>query len=125
MEELFAKIREYVNMDTEISTGEFLEYYKKVIDKLVKDFEQLTDDELFQAKMIASIMSANAATRSKRKNADAKKFKKIQEKSKFWADAIEYRLKKSGLSEGDITERSAALEKALHDAESAESAPVS
>lgn len=113
MEQLFAKIKEYVKMDTEISTEEFLEYYQKVIEKLTADFDQLTEDELFQAKTIASIMSANAAAREKRKNADKKKFKKIREKSGFWADAIEYRLKKSGLGDDQIRERTAQIEKEM------------
>jgi|GEM_PF-1420108 len=119
MEELFGKIKEYVNMDTEISTAEFTAYYKEVVDKLVADFDKLTDEELFQAKTITSIVSGNAATRSKRKGADAKKFRKMQEKSSFWADAIEYRLKKSGISEEDIAGRSAEMEKRLHGAEDA------
>ncbi|MCL1805594.1 MAG: hypothetical protein FWG28_06305 [Clostridiales bacterium] len=120
MEELFAKIKEYVNMDTEISTAEFSAYYKKVIDKLVADFDKLSEEELFQAKAIASIVSGNAATRSKRKDADAKKFRKMQEKSSFWADAIEYRLKKSGLSEDDVAKGSAEVEAKLHGSGAAE-----
>jgi hypothetical protein len=113
MEQLYEKIKEYVKMDTEISTEEFMEYYKKVIDKLVADFDQLTEDEQFKARAIASVLSGNAAARAKRKDADSKKFKKAQEKSKFWVDAIEYRLKKAGLSESDISERAAAIEKEM------------
>ena len=113
MESLYEKMKEYVKMDTEISAAEFLDYYKQVMDKLVADFDQLTEDELFQAKTITSIMSANAATRGKRRDANAKKFKKVNEKSKFWTDAIEYHLKKSGLSKEMIAERSAALEKEM------------
>ena len=113
MEKLFEKIKEYVGMDTEISATEFMEYHKKVIDKLVADFDKLTEEELFQAKTITSIMAANAATRGKRRDADAKKFKKMNEKSKFWADAIEFRLKKSGLSEEEIASRSSAIEEGM------------
>jgi len=113
MEALYDKIREYVNMDTEISAEEFFDYYKMVIDKLTSDYDDMTEDDLFRGKMIAAIVSSNAASRAKRKDANAKKFKKAYEKSKFWADAIEYRLKKSGLSEDEISERSAALEKEM------------
>ncbi len=113
MENLFGKMKEYVKMDTEISTEEFLEYYKKVMDKLQSDFESLTEEELFQAKIVTSIMSGNASTRQKRKDGDAKKFKKIQEKSSFWTKAIDYKLKKSGLSEQEIEERTGAIEKEM------------
>ena len=111
MENLFEKIKEYVKMDEEISAEEFLDYSTSVIKKLTADFDQLTEDELFQAKAITSILAANAATRGKRRDANAKKFKKINEKSTFWSGAVEYRLKKSGLSEAEISERSAAIEK--------------
>ena len=113
MESLFEKIKEYVKMDEEISAAEFLEYYGKVMEKLTADFNQLTEDELFQAKTITSIVSANAAARGKRKDENTKKFKKINEKCKFWADAIEYRLKKTGLSKSEIADRSAAMEKEM------------
>ncbi|MCL1849150.1 MAG: hypothetical protein FWF83_05720 [Clostridiales bacterium] len=114
MESLFAKMEEFVKMESEISATEFQEYYKSVMAKLTADFENLTEDELFRGKIITSIMSANAGARAKRKNADAKKFKKINEKSSFWADAIDYRLKKSGLSEDEIGERTEAIEKEMH-----------
>ena len=113
MENLFDKIKEYVNMDTEISAVEFQEYYKQVMDKLATDFEQLTQDGLLQAKVITSIMSANAAGRSKKKTADTKRFKKISEKSRFWSGAITYRLKKSGLSDKEIEQRAGVWEKTL------------
>jgi len=113
MEGLYNKIQEYVKMDTEISAEEFLSYYKDVMDMLAADFEQLTEEGLFQAKIITSILSANAETRGKRRTAETKKFRKIHEKSKFWADAITYRLKKSGLSEDAIKERTAAMEKEM------------
>ncbi|MDR0468576.1 MAG: hypothetical protein LBH09_01210 [Peptococcaceae bacterium] len=113
MEQLFEKMKEYVKMDTEISTEEFMEDYKKVIDKLVADFDQLTEEEQFKARAIVSIMSGNAANRAKRKDADTKKFRKAQEKSQFWVDAIEYRLKKSGLSEDEIKERADGIEKEM------------
>jgi hypothetical protein len=106
-------MKEYVKMEEQISSEEFLAYYKQVMDKLQLDFEQLTENELFQAKIITTIMSGNAASRQKKKGADVKKFRKIGEKTKFWEKAIEYKLKKSGLSEADIKNRSADLEKEM------------
>ena len=113
MEELFSKIKGYVKMDTEISAEEFMGYYKAVIDKLTADFEKMTEDEMLKAKIITSIVAANAATRAKRKTADSKKFKKAHEKSNFWTGAIDYRLTKSGLSEEEISRRSKELEDTL------------
>jgi hypothetical protein len=114
MENFVEKIREYVNMEGEISPGEFQGFYKDVMEKLTADFEKLSEEELFQANAIVSIVSTNANVRGKRKGPDAKKFRKMHEKSKFWADAIEYRLKKSGLNEGQIKERKAEMEKSLY-----------
>ena len=110
MESLYAKMKEYTKMDTEISAAEFFEYYKQVMEELAGDFGNFTETDLFQGKAVTSIMAANAAARAKRKNADAKKFKKIHEKSKFWADAMDYRLKKMGFSEEEIGKRVAALD---------------
>lgn len=113
MQGLFEKMREYVKMDTEISTEEFVEYYQKVMEVLQKSFDDLSQEELLKGKIIVSIMAGNAGTRRARRNADSKKFKKIQEKSSFWATAIEYRLQKQGLSAGEIEEKSRALEEAM------------
>ena len=113
MEVLFEKMREYVKMDDEIGTEEFVEYYQKVMDSLQKDFDQMEEEALLKAKIVVSIMAGNAGTRRARKNADAKKFKKIQEKSSFWANAIEYKLKKMGLSAAEIEEKSGAIEEAM------------
>ena len=113
MEALFEKIKSYVKMDTEISAEEFQAYYKSVMDKLTAAYDGMSERELLQGKMITSILSANAGTRGKRKNTDAKKFRKRQEKSQFWSDAIAYRLKKSWLSEDEISEKTAALEEEM------------
>ena len=113
MDALFAKMKDYVKMDTEITAEEFQAYYKQVIDRLQEGFDAMAEDTLLQGKIITTIMSSNAGVRGKRKNNDAKKFRKMQEKSKFWTDAIDYRLKKMGLSESDIEERTAALDKEM------------
>ena len=102
MEALFDKMKVYTKMEEEISAEEFQAYFKSVMDKLQKDFDALSQEELIWGKIIVSVMAGNAANRQKRKDADSKKFKKIQEKCKFWSDAIVYRLKKNGLSEKEI-----------------------
>ncbi len=113
MEALFEKMKEYVKMDTEISAAEFQEYYQQVMDGLQKNFDKLEEEELLKAKIVATIMAGNAGNRRAKKDADAKKFKKIQEKSSFWANAIEYKLKKMGLNPHEIEEKTAALEEAM------------
>lgn len=110
MEELYLKIKEYVSMDTEISPGEFQSYYTVVMKKLTDDFEELSVDELIKARFVTTIMSANAASRGKRKDAHAKKFRKISEKSNFWAGAIEYKLNKMGVSDEEIEDLTEGLD---------------
>jgi hypothetical protein len=113
MDELFEKMSEYVKMTEEISTAEFVEYYQKVIERLQLDYDNMTEETLLKAKLITTILAGNSASRKGRKDQDAKKYKKMHEKSVFWSNAIEYRLKHMGLSAADIEEKVNALEAAM------------
>ena len=109
IEELFDKMTEFINMDKEIPTEEFAEYYKKVIDYLMKSYQDMSTDDLIKAKGITSVIASNAKLRAARKNEDRKKFTKMGDKSSFWEEAIKLRLTKEGLSAADIDEKVAAL----------------
>ena len=103
MEAILAKMQEYLQMDGEIDAAEFNSYYKTVMDFLQKDFGELDQDALIKMYTVTSIMGMNAADRSTRHDGDSKKFKKIAEKSKFWNDAIAYKLHKTyGLSRDEV-----------------------
>jgi len=94
LEELKAKMQEYLQMDTEIDFTEFNEYYQKVLSVLQNDFASLTQENLMTANGICRIVAANAEARGHKKDANSKKFKKIKEKTTFWSEALTYKLQK-------------------------------
>lgn len=112
MEALLTKMKEYLEMDTEIPYGEFNEYYQQVMGYLQASYDKMENEDLFKAKYILSIVSSNAAGRAQRKGPESKKYNKISEKTSFWGKAISYRLEKSGLSSKEIDE---AVEKISQD----------
>ncbi|ATW23660.1 hypothetical protein [Candidatus Formimonas warabiya] len=112
MEDFFEKIKEYLKMDSEISYEEFAAFYSGVMEHLNKNYADLDRDALIKGRFICSILQANSLERSKRKTPEAKKFKKMMEKSQFWAGAIKHRLLKEGMTVSEIEE----ADKALHEA---------
>jgi hypothetical protein len=102
MEELYGKMQEYLQMDTEIPFQEFTAYYNKVIEYLRSSFEKLEQEEKIKAKYIVSIVESNSAARAQRKGSEMKKYKKMQEKMAFWDSAIIYNLTKAGMSQQEI-----------------------
>jgi len=84
MEELFAKMGEYIKMEDELPLPEFQTYYQSVMDYLMKNYQDMSTEQLVQAKGITMIMAGNANARALRKDANRKKFQKIGEKSAFW-----------------------------------------
>ncbi len=93
MQELLAKMREYLKMDTEISYEEFTGYQQNVMDLLQKDFDGMEQEALVAMAGICQILFLNAEERGARKTeANQKKFRKMAAKSRFWFDAIGLRL---------------------------------
>ncbi|MEL7566378.1 MAG: hypothetical protein AAGU27_16055 [Dehalobacterium sp.] len=111
MNNYFEKIKEYLKMDTEISYDEFAAFYADFMGDLNKSFPELDQDALIKGRFICSILQANSADRSRRKTAYAKKYKKMMEKSEFWAGAIKHRLLKEGMTIAELDE----ADKALHE----------
>ena len=109
MEELFAKMGEYIKMEDELPLPEFQEYYQSVIDYLMKNYQDMDTDQLIKAKGITMIVANNAKARAARKDANRKKFSKMGEKCAFWEGAIKMRLVKEGMSEQDIDAKVDAL----------------
>ncbi|WP_096202330.1 hypothetical protein [Bacillus sp. FJAT-45350] len=106
MQELYAKIQEYLNMDEEISFKEFSEYYKKVIDNLGADHESFEEDDVWKALFIIESIMSNAESREKeQKGSEAKKYKKMAERCQLWAKNFTARLANLGYTEEDINER--------------------
>ena len=67
MEELVAKMGEFIKMEDELPFPEFQSYYQSVMDYLMKNYQDMTTDQLVQAKGITMIMGNNAKARAMRK----------------------------------------------------------
>lgn len=105
METLMSKMREYLQMETEIPFAEFKEYYDNVMDYLQKNYNRMDNNELISARFILDIVSNNAKARAARKGPDSKKYKKISEKCTFWSNAINFRLQNDGMTQQEIDEK--------------------
>ncbi len=102
MEKLFDKLKEYLKMETEISLDEFTKYYQEVLSFNQENFDNLNQEDSIKGRYIMSILAINSGERGKRKDKDAKKYKKIWEKAQFWTDAYNYRLLKMGMTQEEI-----------------------
>ena len=109
MEELFAKMSEFIKMDEEIPTKEFTKYYQAVIGYLMESYQDMSTDDLIKAQGITSIMASNAQMRAARKDENRKKYSKMGDKSAFWEKAIKLRLTNEGMSAEEVDEKVAAL----------------
>ena len=109
MEQLCAQMKEYIKMEEELEFSLFSAYYQDVMNCLQADYQNFASDELVQAQAICSVMCENAKARAAKKDANRKKFQKMQEKSDFWQDAIKARLKKEGLSEDELKQKTEGL----------------
>lgn len=110
MNELFAKLREYLQMEEEIPFLEFDAYYRAVLAEFMANFKGYDCDMLVKATAVTTVVAANAIDRQKYKDGNAKKFKKMAEKLSFWAEALAYRLQKEyGLTKQDVDKQIDAL----------------
>ena len=104
-EEMYQQMQEYLKMTELLPLEEFNAYYRKAMDFLQLNYQALSQDQQLKMKAICAIVSQNSAGRAHLDKMNRKKFQKIEEKSKFWTNAIELRLKKEGLSQEDIETR--------------------
>jgi hypothetical protein len=102
MEEKMAKLKEYLQMETEIPFEEFKEYYNGVIGLLNSGYSEMDQAACLKARYICSIVQANAQSRAARSKINGKAFKKMAAKCGFWVEAIDHRLKKEGLTQAAI-----------------------
>jgi len=109
MENYLGKMKEFLNMDSELPYNEFAEYFQDFIGYLNANYDKFDQDSIIKARFIASILNVNSEDRARRKGAEAKKYKKISEKSKFWTDAINYRLRKEGMTQEQIDQANSAI----------------
>lgn len=102
MDEKLAKLMEYLQMETEIPFEEFKSYYSGMVELLNKEYDGMDQTTLLKGKYICTIVKANAESRAPRSKINGKHFKKMAAKLGFWADAIEFRLKKEGMTQDEI-----------------------
>lgn len=102
MEKHLEKLKEYLKMETEIPFSEFKIFYQDVLDTLNTEYNDFDQPACLQARYICSIVQANAQARSKKDRDNKKAFRKMADKTAFWVEAIDHRLKKEGLSQVEI-----------------------
>ncbi|WP_421616965.1 hypothetical protein ACAF76_017515 [Brevibacillus sp. TJ4] len=113
MQELFEKMKEYLNMDTEISFTEFDDYYKKVVEFLNDSWTGLNEDDTMHMLFILDNLKSNAEDRAKRKEKEAKKYAKMAQRTEIWANALIKRLREAGLNDEEISKRYEAIYEAV------------
>ena len=109
MDALYNKMGEYTKMDEELAFPEFQHFYQCLIDYLMKNYQDMSQDDLLKAKGMVTIVAANAHMRASYKDQNRKKFMKMAEKGKFWDDAIALNLKKAGMTQEQMEEKIAAM----------------
>ncbi|MFF0829412.1 hypothetical protein ACFYU8_21665 [Brevibacillus sp. NPDC003359] len=113
MQDLFEKMKEYLNMDTEISFDEFDGYYKKVTAFLNDSWETLNEEDTMIMLFILDNLKSNGEDRSKRKVKEAKKYAKMAQRTEIWANALIGRLREAGLTDEEIGKRYEAIYEAV------------
>lgn len=105
MEDLYAKMGEYLQMTDLLAVDEFCDYYKSLMSYLQEKYQDENQENLIKLKAICAIVYQNAYARAKIDSKNRNKFRKMGEKCEFWANAIELRLVKEGLSADEQEER--------------------
>lgn len=113
MQDLFDKMKEYLNMDTEIPFDEFDDYYKKVVAFLNDSWTELNEEDTMQMLFILDNLKSNGEDRAKRKSKEAKKYAKITQRTEIWANALINRLREAGLNDEEIGKRYEAIYEAV------------
>ncbi|AXF54815.1 hypothetical protein [Salicibibacter kimchii] len=107
MNDLYQQIQVYLNMEGEIDFEEFQDYYKKVIDYLQEHGNDLEEEQIWQGLLVVESVASNAENRGKeqRKGKEAKKYKRMRERAKLWAQNFTKRLQSLGYSDEQINDR--------------------
>ncbi|SFL68884.1 hypothetical protein [Salibacterium qingdaonense] len=104
MNELYQKIQEYLNMDTEIEFEEFRDYYQQVIQYLDHEQQEPDETEIWQSLFVAESIMSNAENRAKtvKNNAERKKYRKMNERMNLYAGHFTKKLNQLGYTQDDI-----------------------
>ncbi|GAK12824.1 hypothetical protein [Geomicrobium sp. JCM 19039] len=107
MNELYERVQDYLNMEEEIDFKEFQAYYKKVTDYLQAEGQDLEEENLWKGLLVVESIASNSSNRAKeiRKGPEVKKYKRMNERMKLWAQNITKRLTALGYTDEQINER--------------------
>ncbi|MBB6448950.1 hypothetical protein HNR44_000899 [Geomicrobium halophilum] len=106
MNELYKQVQIYLNMEGEIDFKEFQQYYKKVMDFLQEQGHDLEEEQIWQGLLVVESIASNSENRykEKRKGPEAKKYKRMRQRGKLWAQNFTKRLQSLGYSDEQINE---------------------
>ncbi|RKD25659.1 hypothetical protein BEP19_01580 [Ammoniphilus oxalaticus] len=110
---LYEKMVEYLNMEDEIDFKEFDGYYKQTLRELEANYEKYDQQQGLHALFVMDNLKANSESRTQRKFPEAKKYKKISQRTHIWVEALFAQLVKLGMNEQQIQEQ---MEKMYEDA---------
>ncbi|HJV45886.1 MAG TPA: hypothetical protein VJ824_09195 [Bacillota bacterium] len=102
IESFFNKMLEFLKMENEIEYKEFSDYYKEVLAELDANWKEYSQEQGLQALFIMDNLKSNSDSRVTRKFPDAKKYKKISERTQVWVEALFVRLVQLGMNDKEI-----------------------
>jgi hypothetical protein len=105
IQSLYDKMLEYLKMENEIEYNEFSAYYKDVLAELDENWKQYDKEQGIHALFIMDNLKTNSDSRVKRKFPEAKKYKKISERSQVWVEALFVHLVQLGMTDKEIQAR--------------------
>ncbi|MFB5661540.1 hypothetical protein [Alteribacillus sp. HJP-4] len=119
MDQYYEQVQIYLNMDEEIEFTEFRKYYQDVIKALDGQAEDFREEDLWKSLFVVESIMSNAENRAKtvKKSSEAKKYKKMAERTKYYAQHFTKRLHDLGYDQDQIAEK---FEKMLRDGEAME-----
>ncbi|WP_026689348.1 hypothetical protein [Alteribacter aurantiacus] len=106
MQELYKEIHTYLNMDEEIPFDQFDDFYKRVIDHFNDNADKFDEEDVWRALFISENVMSNADGRAKEeKGSRTKKYKKMAQRLKLWAQNFAGRLAQMGYNDEQMNER--------------------
>ncbi|MDR1604191.1 MAG: hypothetical protein LBS10_05300 [Gracilibacteraceae bacterium] len=109
MEEKLRRLKEYLNMETELPFADFEAFWREVLGDLQQNYEGMSRADRLRAAYICEIVGGNAGARARKEKGHAKSFRKMADKGRFWQEAIKHRLHKEGASDAEIEAETAEL----------------
>lgn len=109
IETLYEKMVEYLNMEDEIPFKEFDQYYRDTLKVLEENYVKYDQEQGLKALFIMDNLKTNSDSRVQRKFDEAKKYKKISQRTQIWVEALFSHLIKLGMSDKEIQERMEAM----------------